>query len=1087
MRTKNYAWAFLVLCTTLSLSAQKKEDKKWDVTNPEGTYKSINFSTEEGTWMNLDVSPDGKTVVFDLLGDIYAIPMIGGEAKILRSGLAFEVQPRFSPNGKKILFTSDAGGGDNCWTMNADGSNPTQVTKEDFRLLNNGVWLSDDYIVARKHFTSGRSLGAGEMWQYHITGGSGMQLTERKNDQQDVNEPCTSPDGRYVYYSEDVYGGGFFQYNKNPNAQIFVVKRYDRQEGKIEDVVGGNGGACRPQISRDGKRLAYVRRVRTQSVLYVMNLETGETMPIYKNLDKDQQEAWTVFGCYPGFSWTPDNKQIVIWAEGKIQKIDVQTQKVENIPFKVSANHKLAETLRFENAVYEEKFKAKVIRQCVTAPDGKSLVFSAVGHLWRKNLPEGTPTRLTNDAKNLEFEPCFSPDGSTLVFVTWSDTGSGGLKKLDLKTNKITALTTQKGIYRTPKFSADGQTLVFRKEDGNEHQGFLHAQKPGIYTLNIATGAENFVTSKGENPLFSKEGTRIFYQVGGYLFGNITKEFNSVKTDGSDEKKHCTGKYITQFSLSPDNDWIAFSELYKVYVAPFPKTGKTIGLSSDTKAVPVALVGRDAGINLHWSSDSKKLFWTLGDTYFSDALNERFKFLEGARDSLPAVDIEGLKIDLTLPSDKPSGYTVYTNARIITMEGDEVIEKGTLVVKDNRIEAIGANIPQPTGGKTIDCAGKTIMPGIVDVHAHLGEFRFGISAQQKWEYFANLAYGVTTSHDPSANSEMIFSHSEMVKAGVMVGPRVFSTGTIIYGADGDFKAVINSLDDARSAVRRTKAYGAISLKSYNQPRREQRQQVVQAARELGMLSVTEGGSFFYHNLTHVIDGNTGVEHNLPVAPLYNDVIQLWKNSQAHNTPTLIVNYAGMNGETYWYQKTEVWKKERLMRFTPRAVVDARAIHRTMIPDEEYETGHILTAKSVKKLADNGVGINLGAHGQLQGLGAHWELWMLAQGGMSNMQALRCATFNGAKYLGMEKEIGSLKPGKLADFIILDKNPLENIQNSESVRYTVINGRVYDCETMNEIGGKTERKRGQFFFELPGAGNFPIEAATCAGSKCACRQ
>ncbi|HRW75359.1 MAG TPA: amidohydrolase family protein, partial [Saprospiraceae bacterium] len=365
--------------------------------------------------------------------------------------------------------------------------------------------------------------------------------------------------------------------------------------------------------------------------------------------------------------------------------------------------------------------------------------------------------------------------------------------------------------------------------------------------------------------------------------------------------------------------------------------------------------------------------------------------------------------------------------------------------------------------------------------------RYGLSPQKQWEYYANLAYGVTTAHDPSSNSEMIFSQSEMIKTGQMVGPRLFSTGTILYGADGDFKAVVNSLDDARSAIRRTKAYGAFSVKSYNQPRRNQRQMVIQAARELGIEVVPEGGSFFYHNMTQVVDGHTGVEHNIPVAPLYEDVLRLWASTQAHNTPTLIVNYGSVNGEYYWYQKTNVWEKTRLLSFTPRPVVDSRARHRTMIPDEEYENGHILTSKSLKKLTDAGVKINLGAHGQLQGLGAHWELWMLAQGGMTNMEALQAATINGAEYLGMDHQIGSITAGKLADLIVIDGNPLANLQDSEKVQYTMVNGRLYDSATMNEIGNR-EKARTKFFFGLPGGSNsYPYfsETHSFMAPKCVC--
>ena len=263
--------------------------------------------------------------------------------------------------------------------------------------------------------------------------------------------------------------------------------------------------------------------------------------------------------------------------------------------------------------------------------------------------------------------------------------------------------------------------------------------------------------------------------------------------------------------------------------------------------------------------------------------------------------------------------------------------------------------------------------------------------------------------------------------------------------------------------------------------------MIEAARQLGIRVVPEGGSFFYHNLSMVADGHTSIEHNLPVAPLYHDVIQFWSRTKTSNTPTLIVNYGGINGEYYWYQNTEVWKNKKLLTFTPRPVIDARSRHRTMVPDEEYENGHILTSKSLKKLNDQGVKINLGSHGQIQGLGAHWELWMFQQGGMTNYEALKCATINGAKLLGMEKEIGSLKVGKLADLIVIDGNPLLDIRKSEKVIYTMINGRLYDTENMDEIG-HTSKTRSKFFWELEGSGNiFPFFSDThgIMGGKCAC--
>jgi imidazolonepropionase-like amidohydrolase/Tol biopolymer transport system component len=1062
-------FSIFILSTISFLSmAQEKDKKKWDVNNPGGPGKDVSFTVNEGTWMNLDLSPDGKEIVFDLLGDIYMMPAAGGEAKVLRPGMAMEVQPRFSPDGKKILFTSDAGGGDNIWVMDKDGSHARQITKENFRLLNNAVWCPDGkYIIARKHFTSERSLGAGELWMYHINGGSGLQMTARKNDQQDLNEPCVSPDGRYVYYSEDMYPGGNFQYNKDPNSQIFVIKRFDRDKGTIETVTGGPGGAVRPQVSHNGKLLAFVKRVRTQSVLFLRNLNTGEEWPVYDNLSKDQQEAWTIFGIYTGFAWTPNDKHIVIWSKGKIVSIDIsKTNSATEIPFSCNVKQHMTDAVRFKQNLNPAEFNVNVIRHAITSPNGKWLVFNAVGHLYKKKLPDGKPERITN-SDELEFEPTFSPDGKSLVYVTWNDGATGAICKVHLNgDSRPVFLTSKKGMYRTPSFSPDGRWLVYTREGSNDVMGNTFTIKPGVYKMPAEGGKETFVTDKGEYPKFNKEGNRIYYQAGGNLFGGLDKIFNSCKPDGSDDRPIFKGKYTSQFTVSPDGEWVAFVDLHEVYVAPFPHTGKVISLSSDSTDFPVRRVSKDAGINLHWSSDGKKLHYTLGDQYYTINLDERFAFIDNKPDSAFTLPEHGISVGLTMKTDKPKGSVAFTNARIITMNGDEIIENGTVLVEGNLIKALGKNsdVKVPSGTKTIDCGGKTIMPGFIDAHAHGNHFRYGLTPEKHWPYYTNLAYGVTTMHDPSAYSEMVFAQSELIKAGEMVGPRVFSTGTILYGAEGDFKAVVNSLDDAKSALRRTKAYGAFSVKSYNQPRREQSQMIIEAARELHMEVVPEGGSFFYHNLGMIMDGHTTVEHNLPVAPLYNDVVQFWKNSQTGYTPTLIVTYGGLMGENYWYQHTNVWEKERLLRYTPRAVIDPRSRHRTMAPEEEYENGHILVSKSVKKLADAGVKVNMGAHGQIQGIGAHWEIWMLTQGGMTPLEALHCATINPAINLGLDNWIGSLQPGKLADLIVMDKNPLENIYNTESVHYTMVNGRLYDAETMNEIGNY-DHKRGKFYWEL----------------------
>ncbi|HSY50478.1 MAG TPA: amidohydrolase family protein [Thermoanaerobaculia bacterium] len=1053
---------------------EKKEEKKWDVNNPPGPQYDVPIDVTEGTWLSLDVSPDGNEIAFDLLGDIYTIPMAGGEARSLTSGIAWDMQPRYSPNGKWIAFTSDRAGGDNIWIMNRDGSKPQQVTKETFRLLNEPYWSPDsEYLVARKHFTAERSLGAGEIWLYHRSGGEGLQLTKKRTEQKDTGEPALSPDGRYLYYSDDSTPGATFQYNKDPNTQIYVIQRLDRETGEIEPFVVGPGGSVRPTPSPDGKSLAFIRRVRYKSTLFVLDLESGKETPLYDGLDRDMQETWSIHGLYPTMAWTPDNKSIVFWAGGHISRIDVASKQVTPIPFHVHSTRRIQEALRFPIDVAPATYPVKMLRWTSVSPTGKQVVYGALGYLYIRDLPSGTPHRLTEQTDHFEFYPAWSRDGKSIVYTTWNDLTYGTIRIVPATGGEGRVITEKPGQYIEPAFSPDGTKVVYRTTSDGFLRSALWARETGIYVVPASGGKSALVTKKGAAPQFGATNDRVFFMT----FEDEDKRgLHSIGIDRTDERAHLLSGFATEYALSPDEKWVAWREKFNAYIAPFIRTGKTIDIGPETKSIPVARVTKEAGEYLHWSGDGSRLYWSLGPELFSRDLKDSFAFIAGAPEKLPEAPATGTNIGFSEPLDVPTGRLALTGARIITMHGDDVIADGTIVIDRNRISAVGprASTPVPADAKVIDVAGKTIMPGIVDVHWHGPMGADEIIPQQSWINYAALAFGVTTLHDPSNNSSEIFTAAEMQRAGEIVGPRIFSTGTILYGAKAPFKADIANLDDALFHLRRMKAIGAISVKSYNQPRRDQRQQIIEAARQTGMMVVPEGGSLFEHNMTMVVDGHTGVEHSIPVAKAYDDVVQLWSKSHSGYTPTLIVGYGGLWGENYWYAKTNVWEDKRLLTFVPRRVIDSRSRRRTLAPDDEWN--HFSNAALAKRLNDAGVSVQLGAHGQREGLGAHWELWMFVQGGMTPLQAIRAATLSGAHYIGMDKDIGSLEPGKLADLLVLDANPLDDIRNSESIHYTVANGRIFDAMTMNETGNHP-RARQRFYFELPGNDAWGLATAT----------
>ncbi|MFQ6604243.1 MAG: amidohydrolase family protein [Fidelibacterota bacterium] len=1025
----------------------EKRTKSWDITAPFGPIQPFMTDVTEGTWMSCDLSPDGSTIIFDLLGNIYRMAVSGGQAEALTSGPAWDIQPSFSPDGQTIVYTSDRSGGDNIWTMDLQGNNPTQITDESFRLLNNPVYTPDGkHIVARKHFVKSRSLGAGEMWLYLASGkGKGYSLTKKRDWQHDAGEPELSPDGNYLYYSQDVSPGKTFQYNRDPYQTIYAINRYDLNTGETVRITGGPGGAATPQISPNGEYLAFVKRIGLKTVLMVRDLATGTEEMVFDKLNRDAQETWAIFGVHPGFSWYPDNRRILITARGHFWTVDTRTKAASEIPFTAHIEQTLTQPITFSHATWTPEFPVKALRNLRVSPNGDLVVFQALGSLWVAGIDGSDRKRLTDPAEGVGLVPTWSPDGKKIAFSFWSDKNSGSIRIISARGKRERTVDLPPGHFGDLAWSPNGKYLLYRRQGGHWSRGFEHSTEPGLYLLALEKGAQPLlIAQSARKPRFNGKGDRILY---------LDREDEntvlvSVDLRGFDRHVLATSRYGDNIVLSPDENWIAFHERYQHYVAPYYPTGKAVELSPSMSAVPAFRLTADSGFNLQWSRDSKTLYWTLGPNLFQRPVSDCFTFATGAPDSLPPLDSAGVNLSWLENADQPSGLLALTGVRIITMDHDLVIEDGTIIIRDNRIVALGPvdSVTVPSSAIIISLPGKTIIPGLVDVHAHMGVNWDGIQSQQRWQYLANLAFGVTTTHDPSNDTELIFANSERQKAGLILAPRIFSTGTILYGAQTSFTAEINSLAEARSHIKRIKAFGGFSVKSYNQPRREQRQQVLKAARQLHMLVFPEGGSTFQHNMNMIVDGHTGIEHSIPVSPLYDDVIKLFAASGVSYTPTLIVSYGGLWGENYWYQHQKVFEHEHLQQFMPQVLLDQKR-RRMMVEDNDYN--FIDNARAAKALAGAGVKVNNGAHGQLQGLGAHWEMWMMVQGGMTPMEALTASTLNGAAYIGMEQDIGSLAPGKLADLVILDKNPLEDIRNSDSVSMVMLNGRLYDAMTLTQ--------------------------------------
>ncbi|MBS0360616.1 MAG: PD40 domain-containing protein, partial [Proteobacteria bacterium] len=799
---------------------------KWNVNAPPGmATHEIRIAVDNGTWMNVDVSRDGKLIAFDLLGDIYVMPIAGGTPTRIAEGLAYEQQPRFSPDGKRIAFVSDRGGGDNIWVMNVDGSDKRQVTKEDFRLLNQPSWSPDGrFIVAKMHFTTGRSLGTGEIWLYHVSGGGGVPLVKRPNEvlQKELGEPIYAADGKSIFYTRNVTPGPIFEYAQDSNTDLFNIERYDLETSEVSTAVGGVGGSVRPTPSPDGKKIAFVRRERARSKLYVKDLTSGEEKKVYDDLDQDVQETWAVTGVYPNMAWTPDSGSVVFWAGGKIRRVNAETGASAVIPFHVDDTRVVIDATHPQIEVAPDKFQTKMPRWASVSPDGKQVVFETLGKLWTKPVAGGAPKRLVSgDEAEFELFPSWSRDGKTIVFVGWTDQGLGRVRTVSAAGGAAKDVTTQPGHYASPRFSPDGKTIVFERRRAGGLTSSRWSQDPGAYRVAASGGAPVRIALHATEPQFGADNDRVF------LLMEDKGKLQLVSTDLNGQAKHvhATGEMVNDFQVSPDGQNVAFRQNYEAFVMPLLPGTQDVSTDEKGGPLPVTRVSGDGGDFINWSNGGKQVHWSLGPTLFTadtDALYANAPAAEGATPAKFKPPETGLSLSMEVAADKPTGVVALVGAKIVTMAAKDggIIDNGAIVVRGDRIVAVGsrASVAIPPDAKVVDVAGKTIMPGLVDAHAHGPEGENDLVPQQNWSAMVNLAMGTTTIHDPSARAAEIFVASEMQRAGKILQPRTFSTGEIIYGAkEPEVYAEINSFDDALAHVRRLKAEGAHSVKNYNQP------------------------------------------------------------------------------------------------------------------------------------------------------------------------------------------------------------------------------------------------------------------------------
>ena len=1105
----------LWLPTQMSAKADKREkpanqqsaDKKKEEPLPLKPTRKVEFTTDEGTWLSLDLSPDGKTLVFDLVGDLYTMSFSGGEAKKITSGMGFNNQPHFSPDGQLIAFVSDRGGAENVWISKPDGSEPKQLSQDEQVEFASPTWTPDgQYVIAARE--SQFPIQTFELWMYHIKGGGGVQVTKFKP-KPDTNPrdwthtigASASSDGRYLYYASRP---GFFDKVYNVSFPLSQITRRDRITGEEDVVTDAPGSAFRPVISPDGSKLVYGTRYETETGLRIRDLQSGEERWLKYPIQRDDQESLFTRDFLPSYCFTPDSKEVVVTWGGKIHRVNIGNSEEHEIPFTAKVERDLGPELNLPLRVEDGPVQVRIIQAPVESPDGKRVVFSALTHLYVMDLPSGSPKRLTDD-RNREFQPAWSPDGQWLAYVTWSVEGGQIWKARADGTGSPQQLTHVPAYYRDPVWSPDGQRIVALRSPRIAHveefDEFGHLGSMDLIWLPANGGDATFILPArgGQHPHFGPEKDRI------YLYSDAG--LTSMRYDGTD--RHTIVKVVGKawfpgppekgegnpaddVRLSPDGNWALAQVSTQLYLLAVPHMGGEAPTVDINKSpLPLSKLTDVGADYMAWSSDSKTITWAVGSTFLRlpvdkvvfekpKSAEERAKEKESKSepnpappksklekksasagtassdsDSDPDTDKEKknrpkpeeIAVKLEFPRHHPSGTVVLRGAQVIPMHGDDVIADADIVVKDDRITAIGkrGSLSTPADAKVIDLSGTTIVPGFIDIHPHWTEIRRGVLDLQNWSFLANLAYGVTAGRDPQTATNDMFAYQDLVDTGEIIGPRAYSTGPGVF-PDTDFQ----SLEDAKGVVDRYKRFYRTSyLKSYLVGNRKQRQWMVMACKSEGIMPTTEGGLDTKLDLSHVLDGFSGNEHSMPITPLYKDVVELMAKSGIFYTPTLLVAYGGPWAENFYYENSEVHDDPKIRHLMPHNILDDHTRRRPIWVRSDEQVFPRLASQDAKIIKAGGK-VCIGSHGQFQGLGYHWEMWSLAAGGMGNMEVLRSATIHGAEAMGLSQDLGSLEVGKLADMVILNKNPLDDIHNTNTIRYVMKDGELFEGDTLNEI-------------------------------------
>lgn len=1022
--------------------------------------RTLRIHAHSGTWMSLDVARDGRTILFDMLGDLYAMPATGGPARQLTRGLGFDTQPTYSPDGRSILFVSDRSGADNLWIADADGRHVRQISfGDDDTVLVSPAWSTDGRSVFVSRYRA--DLNNVELWRYGLDGSAEQVVSiEPKADAprsawRSAIGAVASPDGRWLYYAKRVGGIDFDE------VDSWTIVRRDLKTGEEATIVSGPGSrgadhdtAFRPAISPDGRLLAYETRTAGQTQLRLRDLETGLDRLIAAPLDPDQLEASLWQDIMPRYAFTPDGKALVVGRAGGFDRIPLDGRPTTRLAVDADMLVDVGPSTRQQIADTTGPVKARLVQASAASPDGRTLAYMALGSLYVQPVGDETKPRRLETGADPVAEPSWSPDGRTIVYVSWNEEQGGAVWTIAADGSgaprKVSRLPA---FYTAPAFTPDGAAiLAFRSAQAARQQTnfeFPRVRDAELVSLPIA-GGDVRIVRRGE--------------IGGkpqFVAGDPGSVFVKDKTglvavDLGSGATRSVGKVLgpgwyfmpgsvpaDDLRISPDGKWLLAGIAQQLFLVATPADGGTIDLTDP--ALPKRRITTGGVDYFEWGANDE-IQWSVGSSWRHEPLAAALPLAAGVP-TLPPSQPVPVAMSVEVSRAAPQGRLLLRGARVLTMAGgDRIIDDADILVDHDRIAVVGprGSFAVPADASIRDVTGKTVLPGFIDEHDHIGEIRRDVLSTEDWGLRARLAYGVTTSFDPSTLSIDMLSYQDMLDAGLMLGPRLRSTGMAIFSMNR-----FASLDEVRAVLGRYKRdYALGNIKEYRTGNRRVREWMAMAAREQGLQPTTEGALSLKLDLSQILDGFAGNEHALAAPPLGDDVIGLLTQMHTSYATTLMVTNSGPEASDWFIVHRNPSEDAKMRHFWTPAAIEQKLIDRPGLPLQDYRFQPI--AADAARIAGAGGLVGMGAHGEVPGIGFHWEMEAHAMGGMAPMAVLHAATAGSAETIGRLADLGTIEPGKLADLVILDRDPLADIRNTTAIDMVMRGGYLYAGKTLDEI-------------------------------------